>query len=299
MFQSIGRRGNYANAGRVAADDLVRSFAAARRNSTDFGKIAEGAAAIRSNEKVAAIRRGTEVMKAGINAASDVKSAEQKIKINETVRSGKRKAGVLAAAGQMIGKSGDYFGNKYTKRTVGEEDSYFDSRSSKLSSQIAADKAELAKLNSQPAPTIGTTSSSTSSSTQTSSGSAPISSFQATGGKKGKYSLADMTSFAQQAGFSPEQAKIMGAIGMGESGGNAGIDTVASGLDPNRSNEYSVGLFQINAQAHGDKLSKLGYTADDLRDPVKNAKVAKMVYDEVGSFKPWSVYTKGIYKQYL
>ena len=108
-----------------------------------------------------------------------------------------------------------------------------------------------------------------------------------------------LTSFAEQAGFSPEQARIMGAIGMGESGGNAGIDTVQSGLDPGRSNEYSVGLFQINAQAHGDKLAKLGYTSDDLRDPVKNAKVAKMVYDEVGGFTPWSVYTKGIYKDYL
>ena len=118
-------------------------------------------------------------------------------------------------------------------------------------------------------------------------------------GKGGRYSQADLTSFAEQAGFSPEQARVMGAIGMGESGGNAGIDTVQSGLDPNRSNEYSVGLFQINAQAHGDKLSKLGYTSDDLRDPVKNAKVAKMVYDEVGGFTPWSVYTKGIYKDYL
>jgi hypothetical protein len=108
-----------------------------------------------------------------------------------------------------------------------------------------------------------------------------------------------MAGFARQAGFSPEQAQIMGAIGMGESGGNAGVDTVQSGLDPNKSNEFSVGLFQINAQAHGDKLAKLGYTVDDLRDPVKNAQVAKMVYDEVGGFTPWSVYSKGIYKQYL
>ena len=82
---------------------------------------------------------------------------------------------------------------------------------------------------------------------------------------------------------------------MGESGGNAGIDTVQSGLDPSRSNEYSVGLFQINAQAHGDKLAKLGYTSDDLRDPVKNAKVAKMVYDEVGSFTALEC----LYQRYL
>jgi hypothetical protein len=120
-----------------------------------------------------------------------------------------------------------------------------------------------------------------------------------TSSKGGKYSQAQMTDFAVQAGFTPEQARVMGAIGMGESGGDAGIDTVQSGLDPGKSNEYSLGLFQINAQAHGDKLAKLGYTAEDLRDPLKNAKVAKLVHDEVGGFGPWSVYSKGIYKDYL
>ena len=108
-----------------------------------------------------------------------------------------------------------------------------------------------------------------------------------------------MTKFALDAGFTPEQARTMGAIGMAESGGNATIDTVQSGLDPNKSNEFSVGLFQVNAQAHGDKLRSLGYTSDDLRDPRKAAQVAKMVYDEVGSFKPWSVYKSGAYSQYL
>ena len=108
-----------------------------------------------------------------------------------------------------------------------------------------------------------------------------------------------MTKLALDAGFTPEQSKVMGAIGFAESGGRAGIDTVQSGLDPNKSNEYSVGLFQVNAQAHGDKLQKLGYTEDDLRDPRKAAQVAKMVYDEVGSFKPWSVYKSGAYAQYL
>ena len=312
MFQSIGRRGNYANAGRVAADDLVRSFAAARRNSTDFGKIAQSAETIRSNEKVAAIKRGSEVLKAGISAASRVNSEKQQIKINDTIKQGKRKAGALAAAGQMLGNAGQYFGEKRTKRTVGAEDSYYDGRIATLKGKAAdyREQAEAIDLtgnfptieipDSSTSSTSSTSSnSSTSGTSQPSSGSAPISSFQATGGKKGKYSVADMANFAQQAGFSPEQARIMGAIGMGESGGNPTIDTVASGLDPNRTNEYSVGLFQINAQAHGDKLAKLGYTSDDLRDPVKSAKVAKMVYDEVGSFKPWSVYTKGIYQQYL
>lgn len=133
----------------------------------------------------------------------------------------------------------------------------------------------------------------------------PISSGQAMASGMGSYkggataTQAQMTKFAEQAGFSPENAKIMGAIAMGESGGRLGIDTVQSGLDPNKTNEFSVGATQINVQAHGDKLKKLGYTADDLRDPVKNFQVAKMVYDEMGSFSPWSVYKSGDYKKYL
>jgi len=118
-------------------------------------------------------------------------------------------------------------------------------------------------------------------------------------GKGGKFTMQQMTDFAIQGGFSPENARTMAAIGMGESGGNAGIDTVQSGLDPNKSNEFSVGLTQINMQAHGDKLNRRGWTEADLRDPVKNMTIAKEVFDEVGSFKPWSVFQKGLHQQYL
>ena len=91
----------------------------------------------------------------------------------------------------------------------------------------------------------------------------------------------------------------MAAISMGESGGNAGIDTVQSGLDPNQTHEFSVGLAQINVQAHGDKLARRGWTQEDLRDPVKNMTIAKEVYDEVGSFKPWTVFKNNDHLKYL
>ena len=61
-------------------------------------------------------------------------------------------------------------------------------------------------------------------------------------------------------GMTPDNARILSAIGMGESGGNPTIDTVQSGLDPNKNNEFSVGLFQINTQAHQDKLNRRGWT---------------------------------------
>ena len=106
-------------------------------------------------------------------------------------------------------------------------------------------------------------------------------------------------SLANQVGFSPKDARIMAAIIMGESGGNTAIDTVKSGLDPNKQNEYSIGGPQINVQAHADKLAAHGWTEDDLRDPQKAMVIAKEVFDEAGGFGPWSVYTKGIYTNFL
>ena len=106
-------------------------------------------------------------------------------------------------------------------------------------------------------------------------------------------------SLANQVGFSPEEARIMAAIIMGESGGNTAIDTVKSGLDPNKQGEYSIGGPQINVQAHADKLAAHGWTEDDLRDPQKAMVIAKEVFDEAKGFGPWSVYTKGIYQDFL
>jgi len=105
-------------------------------------------------------------------------------------------------------------------------------------------------------------------------------------------------SLGLEVGFAPEEAKIMAAIIMGESGGNATDDTVQSGLDPNKEREYSIGGPQINVQAHMDKLERRGFTEDDLRDPRKAMIIAKEVFDEVGGFTPWSVYTNGKYKEF-
>ena len=290
--------GNYAQAGNAAANDAIKSFAAARRNSPDYGKMVQQAAALRSKQKVEGINAAAQVTRAGIQTAGSVKKTE----VIETARRGrdkaKRKAGALAAAGKMFATAGQFGGEKRTKREISD--------TSPLDSRIESLRSKASELRTQaegvtiPQASSSTPSSNTGGGASTNSGSSstPISSYQASG-KTGKYSVSDMTNFALGAGFSPEQAKVMGAIGMAESGGNATIDTVQSGLDPNRSNEFSVGLFQVNAQAHGDKLSKLGYTSDDLRDPAKAAQVAKMVYDEVGSFKPWSVYKSGAYSQYL
>ena len=69
MFNSIGRSSNFSQAGKSAADDMVRSFAAARRNSPNMGKLAQTAATIRSKEKQDAMKAAAAVTKTGIQAA--------------------------------------------------------------------------------------------------------------------------------------------------------------------------------------------------------------------------------------
>ena len=99
---------------------------------------------------------------------------------------------------------------------------------------------------------------------------------------------------AQQAGFTPEEAVIMGQIVMAESGGDAQIDTVKSGLDPNKENEYSIGGPQINVAVHQDKLAARGFTEEDMRDPLKAMIIAKDVYDQQG-FEAWTTYNEGLH----
>ena len=305
--------GDWIAAGKAGAKSVNDLFAVARDNSPDYGMIAKTGMNARSKERQVATKAKKDVINAGIAAEARVRQAEIKAdkseEISDLKTSMKRKAGIVGALGAVAGGGLMAFENNRAKKLQAERDAAADARDAKslsiqeglINSYSQYTPAEFDKNNPEHNPGWGgnsSTNTSGSSSSLTSSAQS-VAAGKGSAGKGGRYSQTDLTSFAKQAGFSPEQARVMGAIGMGESGGNAGIDTVQSGLDPNRSNEYSVGLFQINAQAHGDKLAKLGYTSDDLRDPVKNAKVAKMVYDEVGGFTPWSVYTKGIYKDYL
>ena len=303
-FASIGGQSNYAQAGKAVADDAARIFDAARKNSVNYGDLANMAMKTKSAQNIAQTKAEAHVKEAEIKADAKIKVTEEDIKQDNIIRGSRRKAGVVAALGKAGAGLADVFMGKPQKRdhsaSIALQDKLTNS-ADELRSGIKPIDFDGGGNTTPPAnqSTGGTNTGGTSSSSSSTTGTGgAISSFQKTG-KKGKYTTADMTQFAIDAGFSPENAKIMGAIGMGESGGSAGIDTVASGLDPQKKGEYSIGLFQINAQAHGDKLAKLGYTEDDLRDPAKNAQVAKLVYDEVGSFKPWSVYKSGAYQQHL
>ena len=311
---------SWIQAGKAGAKGASDAFIAARSAAPDYGGLAEANMNARSAERKAATEAQAYVAEQGLKAKETVRrtqiKTEAEAKILDQKINAKRMAGMVGMFGAAAG--GVFMGieNNQAKARQKERDAASDKREQDkwayLQGQIDStpEAPELKPWQGGEAPEStpyqGTAFDPSSVPKPGKSGDGSlVSSAQAvdagkgTSSKGGKYSQAQMTDFAIQAGFTPEQAKIMGAIGMGESGGDSGIDTVQSGLDPGKSNEYSLGLFQINAQAHGDKLAKLGYTVEDLRDPLKNAKVAKLVHDEVGGFGPWSVYSKGIYKDYL
>ena len=127
-FNSIGRSSNFAQAGKSAADETLRAFAASRRNAPKYDKLAEDAVNMRSKEKIAAMKAEQEVALAGIKAKSDVKSFEIKNQAIMKRDKAKRKAGALAVAGKFFNQGASYLGEKRTKREVGSEDSWYDSQ---------------------------------------------------------------------------------------------------------------------------------------------------------------------------
>jgi len=109
-----------------------------------------------------------------------------------------------------------------------------------------------------------------------------------------------------EVGFSPREARILAAVAMAESRGDATTDTVKSGTDPNKENEFSIGLFQINMDDRfkEQRLKLFGISSiDELYDPIVNVMAAKAVYDERGGgengLNAWTTYEFGRYKEFL
>ena len=111
-FQSVGRSSNFATAGNAAADDTLKSFLAARRNSPNYGKLAQEAASYKSAEKVATIKAEAAVEQAGIKAKAKVKADKIEIDAKSNYASAKRKAGAVGLAGKMFASVGTAGGDK-------------------------------------------------------------------------------------------------------------------------------------------------------------------------------------------
>ena len=101
-------------------------------------------------------------------------------------------------------------------------------------------------------------------------------------------------------GFEPKIARIMAAVSMAESAGDPMIDTVKSGLDPQKKNEFSIGLFQLNMKDDRERLLDVFdiESEEELYNPIINVIAAKRLYDEQG-LDAWGAYTDNSYKQFL
>lgn len=124
-------------------------------------------------------------------------------------------------------------------------------------------------------------------------------------GRSGQQIVSDDELFqlAINAGATEQEAVILTAIAIAESGADPGIDTVQSGTDPDRRYEFSMGLWQINmldgSSMRRNRIAQLrsqGYQVDDnasqLYDPQTNAQAAVNVLRSQG-FNAWSVFDSG------
>jgi murein DD-endopeptidase MepM/ murein hydrolase activator NlpD len=93
-------------------------------------------------------------------------------------------------------------------------------------------------------------------------------------------------------GLNKEDAIKFAAVGMAESTGQSGVVDKSVPV---------YGLWQINMDgAMGpDRMRRYGFnSAEDLKDPETNARVAVALFKDKG-IKDWSAYTDGRYRQYL
>ena len=137
QFNSAGRRGNYAVAGRAAANDALSLFLTARQTSPDYGRLAREAAVIRSAEKRAAIRASAEFGKTAIGVKSDLKAEQIKVDADTYVKKMTRKAGAISAAGDYALYGAMKRSEKSGERRDGSEyKDYFDKQITDLKNKL-------------------------------------------------------------------------------------------------------------------------------------------------------------------
>ncbi len=115
------------------------------------------------------------------------------------------------------------------------------------------------------------------------------------------YTYAELAGLWIEAHGPGQYAATAAAVAEAESSGDP--TRIHNTAYPNRPNyhppsagnlpEYSVGLWQINIYVHTQ------YTQAEMLDPLRNAEAAVAISDDGTSFRPWTTYKDGTYKQYL
>ena len=279
-----GNTSDYVNAGRAVAGSAASMFDKQRKTGPDYTGLSKVAMAANTAEKIAANEAQADVTTAAIKARGDVQRA--KVVADANVQLGEqkaeyRKAGLLPAIGKIVGST-------FKKDPVPPPPR-------QQVAPVQPNYPDYPEIDYSDRPTAPTFEPFTPPSSGDTSGTPSPSTPAAAGGSISQQQLEKMV---LNRGRDPELARTLSAIAMGESGGNPTIDTVQSGLDPDKSNEYSIGLWQINSNVHMDRLARRGYSIEDLRDPQKNLDLALEIYDSQG-LNAWGAYSNGSYRQYL
>jgi hypothetical protein len=103
---------------------------------------------------------------------------------------------------------------------------------------------------------------------------------------------AQVSYYAQNAGFTGQALITAVAIALAESSGNSNVynPETTAGAPPG---EGSYGLWQIYLNDHPE------YAGVNLYDPQTNANAAFALYSAAGGFTPWTTYNSGAYQAYL
>lgn len=258
---------NFSQAGNAAANDAIKSFAAARRNSPDFGKMAQQAAAIRSKVKQEGIAAATNVTKAGIQTAGKVKENEINVKARMNLASAKRKAGALATAGKMFATAGQYGGEPRKKREISDS-SPLDARIESLRSKATELRAQADGVtipqasSSTPSSSTGSggSTNSSSSSTSTSTVASSGSSDRSSGGSTAMRLMSDLTND----GYSAEQAAAI----VGNAQYESANFTAHEEFSPNSYGTKGAGFLQwTNAGGSNRRSNFESWSASQGLDP--------------------------------
>lgn len=296
-FSSIGasRAGNYAAAGKSAADSHLQAFAAQRKAGPDYSGLIKTAQTARAAVNVAGLKGAATVARSGVKAVSAANTGKQRASMIETQGEEKvrktRMAGLLAA-GKAIGSVFE----KDPKRPPPQlqvapvKPAAIDRSSFEIERPTAPGVPTLEPI---PSSVSGTTVS------PTSAGSTyqgiPRTADTPTGAR---VSQVQMKQLLMDQGMDEANATIGAAIGMAESGGDPGIRSHPD-LEA-RTGEMSLGLWQHNANTGEDRHKFYGISNwNDLKDPVTNARATFRLWQRRGSWDDWGAYTDGAYSKYL
>jgi len=272
----------WGEAGRSAGKTFAQIAETTRKYSPKAGEMEKLGLEARSQTKIAAIQAEAAVRKAEVSADALLEKTDIKIDAAKS----KRKAGMIAAAGQLIGlglaKDDEI---RPTRKAID-----YSASEKAFADQTARDaKAEAdirARMGGEGKPTATADAAVKPKGTNN---------YTFTPGDT-SLNIQGLQSLAEGAGFKGEDARTMAAIAMAESSGNP------KAHNPNASTgDNSYGLFQINMLGGmgPERRNQFGIESNEqLFNPSTNVKAAKQVYDSQG-FGAWSVYKSGAYKDYL